>query len=479
LLGWAPSASLRDQAMDRRQLLKWGVTAGALTGAGLAGKALLLPPPPSRELDDVRSLATRLFLSLDGEARAEACVDYDHPLRQYHNRGVRGGGLPINAWNLDWEQRRILTDLLHVGLSRAGRRRVPDQFFVNWPGVHLMSVVICGDPRDEHYQVILSGPHLMLRLGGRNREGVAFGGPQVYGDQRGDGRPRLPGNVYRYQLEAATRLFGSLTPAQQRDAVLARSPIQTQIEVQGRGGDFPGVAVSALAASSRALARELLDDVLSTWADDDVAYAHACLDHHGGVDGLFLSYYAEGDASGRGEHQVFRLEGPGAVLYFRGHPHVHAFVNVAMDGDAPLSVGELLGHNPAVLAGDGVRSLFERAMRHHTGADLAYYDPAAVAGRLRAGPIRAGDVYVLESSQDGVSVVEVRGRDLSPDLVAQFRADGAALDPRRVYVVATTPHVAAHEAEARLGGSSPRTDHGMLRDAAIAYAREHGFGGTG
>jgi len=36
-----------------------------------------------------------------------------------------------------------------------------------------------------------------LRLGGESREGVAFGGPIVYGDQHGDSRQGLPGNVYQ------------------------------------------------------------------------------------------------------------------------------------------------------------------------------------------------------------------------------------------------------------------------------------------
>ena len=45
------------------------------------------------------------------------------------------------------------------------------------------------------YQLVLSGPHLNLRLGGACRERVAFGGPQVYGDQRGNGRAGLPQEI--------------------------------------------------------------------------------------------------------------------------------------------------------------------------------------------------------------------------------------------------------------------------------------------
>ena len=38
-----------------------------------------------------------------------------------------------------------------------------------------MNVLVCGDPTAPPYQVIFTGPHTNLRLGGRSREGVAFG----------------------------------------------------------------------------------------------------------------------------------------------------------------------------------------------------------------------------------------------------------------------------------------------------------------
>ena len=111
--------------------------------------------------------------------------------------------------------------------------RIPRQFAVTLPGVNFMQLLICGDPRTGPYQILLSAVHLNLRLGGRSREGVAFGGPQVYGDQRGNGRIGLPGSTYRYQMEAAHRLFAAMTPAQRVAARVEVAPAQTNIVVQG------------------------------------------------------------------------------------------------------------------------------------------------------------------------------------------------------------------------------------------------------
>lgn len=456
--------------MDRRRLLRAGSTLGVLLAAGTYGRCL--PHRRTRRPAPADELAQRFFDSLDAATRDKVCVDYDHPLRQYHNRGVAGGGLALVGGGFTQEQTELLTDLLYAGLSEAGGERVPQEFYLQFGGVYLMSVLLCGDPHNPPYQLVLSGPHLNLRLGGTSREGVAFGGPQVYGDQRGDGHAGLPDNLYRFQLQLGQRLFLSLDARQRGEALLESAPIQTQIELQGRGGSFPGTRIGDLSPASRTIARELVDGILSTYPPADVAYAGECLARNGGLDALFLSYYADGEVEQSGQYQIFRLEGPAAVFHFRGAPHVHAFVNVAMDGDAPLSVGESLGDNPTLLAGEDVQRLFERAMQTQAGTDLAHYDAGAVVGRLRRGTIRTGDIYTLESWQDAITVVEVKGMSLAPPLAERLRAGGARIEPERRYTVATT--AAAAE---RVGESEQRREGVLVREATIAYLREHGFAG--
>src|SRR6185295_7764308 len=177
--------------MNRRAAFKVGAGLGVAGAAGALGYQVV-PPAPSAQLQRVDALARQLYATLDAEQRADSCVPYDHPLRQYHNRGVWGGGREV-LFGFSRRQRRILTDLMYAGLSAEGRSRVPDEYFTRWSGVHGMRVLICGDPAAAPYQIIMTGAHLNLRLGGRSREGAAFGGPQVYGDQRGNEQVGLPG----------------------------------------------------------------------------------------------------------------------------------------------------------------------------------------------------------------------------------------------------------------------------------------------
>jgi uncharacterized protein DUF3500/5'-nucleotidase-like protein len=458
--------------MNRRTAIRMGAGLLAAAGAGIGGY-YLVPPRRSRSLDSVDVLARRLYTSLDPEQRAETCVSYNHPLRQYHNRGVWGGGRSILG-GFARDQRQILTDLLYAGLSEVGRERVPEESFTRWAGVHGMHVLICGDPTAPPYQIILTGVHLNLRLGGNSPEGAAFGGPQVYGDQHGNGRVGLPGNVYRDQFVFAQRLLRSLDSDRRKHALLEEAPVQTQIELQGRHGVFSGIPAAELGPEGKGLAHELVESIFSTYPRGDVDYARECLVANGGIDALFLSYYQHGEDGEIPEAQVFRLEGPSAVFYFRGYPHVHAFVNVAMDGDTPLSVGEPLGTNPTWLDHAGVKNLFEAALRAETGADLSYYEETSVAGRLRRGPIRSGDIYSLESWQEQVEVVEILGSNLSTALLNTLRQRGITPNLGKTYSVATTAYV-ADQSQEKLGRIQGRRRGSMLRDMTVAYLKSHGF----
>jgi hypothetical protein len=139
-----------------------------------------------------------------------------------------------------------------------------------------------------------------------------------------------------------------------------------------------------------------------------------------------------------------------------------------------LSLGEVLGENPTVLEGEDLRAFFETAMRATAEADVAYYPSAGVVGRLRAGTVRTGDIWVAESWLDGLAVVEAKGADLAPEIVKLLEARGVSPQSAATYRIATTDYLAREERE-RLGRVGGRRSLGLLRDAISAHARAHGF----
>jgi hypothetical protein len=155
---------------------------------------------------------------------------------------------------------------------------------------------------------------------------------------------------------------------------------------------------------------------------------------------------------------------------------VHAFINIAMNPDAPLSSGEYLADNPAWLDAAGVQALFAAAMRTETGADLGYYPAESVAGRLRPGPIRSGDIFTLESWQESVEVGEVHGSVIQWTPVAKLAR--SAIDSTKTYTVATTRYGVGRLRD-ELGPLDALQPRGMLRDLTVEYVRRHGLAQPG
>lgn len=456
--------------------MKWGLGVGAAVGVGVVAR-VAFPPRPSRELRPVSELIPELYDSMSESERAAATVPYDHPLRQFHNRGVDTGGVP--AVTLGGTSRAHLVDLVHASLSEVGRERVPNQQLMGILGIHGCLLLFCGRPDEEHHQVHVTGGHLNLRIGGKNREGVAFGGPQVYGDQRGNAEVGLPGNVYRYQLEIGQRLLERMSPGERQVARLPTAPPQTAIEVQGVDGVFDGVAVADLSSDKRELVRLFVAGVLENYGEEDTAYAWQCIEANGGIDALRLSDYdidfQGGRRAGDAPSQIIRIEGPGTVFHYRGEPHLHAFFNVARDGDAPLSLGEELGVNPVARRDTAsVAELFAGVLRAQEGADLGFYPESSVAGWLRAGPIRSGDIYNLENWREDVAFLDVRGADIGGEARQALSREDRLRDDS-TYRVATIGYVASDPEEFGFSRADGVSYGPMLRHAAIEHFRTEGF----
>jgi hypothetical protein len=248
--------------------------------------------------------------------------------------------------------------------------------------------------------------------------------------------------------------------------------------VQGREGRFEGLPVADLPLQARRLAQAVVTGILENYGEEG-AYAWECLRRNGGVDGLHFADYdvdfQGGRHAGDSPSQIFRLEGPGAVLHFRGEPHVHAFVSVERDVDQPLSLGEVVGTSPTALEGESLRAWFESAMAGQTGADHAHYPSYSVVGRLRAGTVRTGDIWAAESWVDDLVVCEVAGDDIAPGLGNLMRSRGSSPQAHRTYRIATTGDVAANNAQSRIGRVRSWRSCGRLRDALVSQARIRGF----
>jgi hypothetical protein len=81
----------------------------------------------------------------------------------------------------------------------------------------------------------------------------------------------------------------------------------------------------------------------------------------------------------------------------------------------------------------------------------------------------------LESWQDSLTQVEIKGSNLIAALVEELRSRGVDPDPRRLYTIATTGYVAAE----KLGKVESSQKGAPVRDVVIEYVQKRGFAATG
>src|SRR5262249_47546424 len=198
------------------------------------------------------------------------------------------------------------------------------------------SIALFGKPGDDKFEFVMTGRHMTLRADGNTEASVAFGGPIFYGHQASrvsgllekDGHP---GNVFFHQALMANGVFKLLDPKQQAKALMPKSPHESAVGFQGKGGELPGIAVKELDDSQKKELQKVLAALIEPFRQEDQDEAMECLKKQGGLDACALSFYKDEDHGKDGVWDNWRLEGPACVWYFRGNPHVHVWVHVADD----------------------------------------------------------------------------------------------------------------------------------------------------
>lgn len=433
----------------------------------------------------VPALLATLGASLTPRQRTLVVFPEDHPARQITNsQSVLER--PHVATLFSPAQQRLTWQLYDAMLSADGRKALAGTVAVEGRlGGAVLSIF--GEPESGRAHAVLSSGHWMLRGGGDGHS--AFEGGLAYGHQIGNERWRVEGNSFQFHGDAANRVYASLSSPERAQAIVPAPPHELTLQVQDARGSFPGVSVAALGEASQREVSALLETVLSTWPVTERDKAHAAIAANGGLGALHFAVFAnrgfyedmrawnaldENERGRRGDPywQVWRLEGPGTIVHFKGHPHVHAYVRIVSD-PARANIGEALAATRTLLEGEPVRRLLEQAMRRDTGEALAFYNDE-VPGRFCPGVITTGLAYSLDPYRNQVVVATIEGHAVAAPLRERLAARGSTIDPAARHRVATTDYLASRR---DLVGEPGRVETGsaMLRDAVVAELRASGL----
>jgi len=309
--------------LSRRDFVRTVGGAALAVGAGSLTGSLHAAPSAKSAAETV---AAKLFGSLSDAQKKVIAFGFDHPLRKKISPNWAITKPTIGDDFYTAEQRVLIDKAVRGMMSEDGYDRVMQQMEDDNGGFSEYHVALFGKPGQGGFEFELTGRHLTLRADGNSVDGVAFGGPIVYGHGLSNPKKQL----YYYQTQAADKVFKSLDAKQAAAASIGKEPKETAVLLKGKTGSFQGINVGELSKDQQKLVLATIKTVLNPYRAEDVKEAMKVLKAGGGVKTLNMAFYTAADLDNDKVWDVWRLEGPTWVSYFRGAPHVHAYINVGL-----------------------------------------------------------------------------------------------------------------------------------------------------
>jgi len=323
---FSPASCPDCAGFSRRDFLKTTLAASAALGSiPIIGHAASAATS--------ETLVATLYKSLREDQRKELCFSFDHPLRTEVDNNWHITEKPIASF-LDADQNQMVKEIF-LGLhSPEYADKVYQQVESDSgkAGFGSSSIALFGEPGTGKFEFVITGRHCTRRCDGDSVEGVAFGGPIFYGHaaQGFNEKPDHPGNAYWYQAKRANEVFQMLDGKQRQVALLGSGRMEQGMEtvkLRGTSEGLAGIGVGDLSADQKAHVRLVMADLLAPFRKQDADEAMKDIEDSG-FDKLHMAFYKNQDIGNDGVWDVWQVEGPNMVWYFRGAPHVHVWVNV-------------------------------------------------------------------------------------------------------------------------------------------------------
>ena len=318
--------------LSRRKFVGTAAGGAALASAG----SLFLDSKPAYAKVDLsqgpraETLVTTLYKSLNEEQRTAICLPFDHPQRSRVENNWHINKTRVSQFTKD--QQAMIREIFLKLHSPQYAEKVFGQV-ENDGGFAKGSIGLCGKPGAGKFEFVYTGRHCTRRCDGDSVEGAAFGGPIFYGHAAGSFHEKADhkGNAYWFQAKRATELYQALDAKHRKLALLDKRSRGERgnktIQTKGSTKGLEGLPVSELAGDQKALFQKVLADLLAPFRKKDADEAMKLIEANG-IDKLHLSYYKKENIGEDEVWDVWQVEGPKMVWYFRGKPHVHVWANI-------------------------------------------------------------------------------------------------------------------------------------------------------
>ncbi|HTG43826.1 MAG TPA: DUF3500 domain-containing protein [Verrucomicrobiae bacterium] len=319
-----------DCEVSRREFLRNTALAGAAAATGLSRPSLWAGETPRPKSE---TLVGSLYKTLSEEQRQKVCFAFDHPLRsKVDNNWQITDKTVTDFFNKDQQEmiRQIFMGLHSPEYAETVMNQVVHDS--GKEGFGGCSIALFGEPGTGEFEFVLTGRHCTRRCDGDSVAGAAFGGPIFYGHAAKGFNEKAdhPGNAYWFQAVQANEVFKMLDGKQRELALLGTAREEEgndTVKLTGKTKELPGISVADLARDQKDQVRKTLSSLLAPFRKADSEEAMKLIEANG-FDHLHMAFYKNQDVGGDGVWDVWQIEGPAMLWYFRGEPHVHTWVHI-------------------------------------------------------------------------------------------------------------------------------------------------------
>ena len=315
-----PSEASLGTSLARRRFL-----AGSVAMATIPWN-LPLVHSASVATESAESWVGELFGTLSSEQQRELCLPFDHPSRLRVNANWHVTQPLIGSDYFSASQKSVIEKIVKAATSEEGYERLQQQMMDDSGGLGGYSMALFGTPKDPAFEWMLTGRHLTLRIDGNSIPKTAFGGVLVYGHGE---ESKASDNLFYYQTEKANAFFKSFNAEQAKAALHPQAPGETDLRIRQPDDKSAGLNVGMLSTDQQELFKSCLHTILSPYRQEDGQEALQLIEEAGGIAKLRMAFFQESDLEKDGVWDMWRIEGPGCVIHFRGAPHVHAYIHIA------------------------------------------------------------------------------------------------------------------------------------------------------
>jgi hypothetical protein len=316
-MNMTPSGKSRDMSplayrdLSRRTVLR-------ALGATALGAALGGFPTWRAAAAEKDSLPVQFYKSLTEEQHAMIC-------------------LPLNTFYTQ-DQQDLVKQIFESLHSAEYREKMDWQVQKDLMGdiKNTPSVGFFGTPADQDFEFIYTGHHVTRRCHALTDQGLGFGGrPIFYGNFAKAFRETKDheGNPFWYQGLLFNEFYSALDGKQQEKILVAREPRSEKPSevIAKRKTDLPGLCGADLSKDQQAKLLDTMRRMLACFRPGDVAATMKTIEDAQLVERLFISCYGGAFDIGNDKvWDVWQIEGPDMVWYFRGMPHIHGYFHLAV-----------------------------------------------------------------------------------------------------------------------------------------------------